>query len=138
MIPSLVDIGGPWKVLPPGVHEACLEEVEQTYATSAYRRELFEGFKAGYQNLIAAGCRNIFLDGSYVGEKLRPGDFDALWDHKGVISKMVDPILLNTSKQGRVAQKLKYKGEFFLSNFFFNYFQKDKHTGKPKGIIRVH
>jgi hypothetical protein len=61
-----------------------------------------------------------------------------------VNSKKLDPILLNFSNK-RKAQKKKYGGEFFPSTFqaapgefFPTYFQMDEHTGKAKGIIRVH
>ena len=33
MIPELVDIGSLWKVLPPGVHNATLDEVEKIFST---------------------------------------------------------------------------------------------------------
>ncbi len=56
----------------------------------------------------------------------------------------LDPALLDFSNK-RQAQKEKYGGEFFPSSvqaapgeFFLNYFQKDKHTGEAKGILRVH
>jgi hypothetical protein len=144
VIPDLVNIGGPWKVLPPGVHEASLKEIELGYATNDHRRMLFDGFKAGFENLMAAGCKNIFLDGGYVGENPKPKDYDVCWDHKGVDSALIDPVLLDYSDK-RKAQLQKYKGEFFLSLgaaslrvFYFIYFQRDKFTGKPKGIIRVH
>jgi len=40
MIPAFVDIGGPRKVLPPGVHNATLEEVEKRFAMSDHRKYL--------------------------------------------------------------------------------------------------
>jgi len=42
MIPELVDIGSPWKVLPPGIHDATLDEVEGRFATNEHRKRLFE------------------------------------------------------------------------------------------------
>ena len=86
MIPDLVDIGGPWKVLPPGVHDASLEEVRVRYATNERRQMLYEGFKRGFLVLTAAGCTGVLLDGSFVGEKEDPGDFDACWVPAGVDS----------------------------------------------------
>ena len=144
MIPDLVDIGGPWKVLPPGIHDASLEEVRLRYATDERRRMLFEGFKRGFLVLTAAGCTGILLDGSFVGEKEEPGDFDVCWVPAGVDSSKLDPVLLDFSNR-REAQKRKYGGESFPLNataapgaFFRDYFQRDRYTGKPKGIIRVH
>lgn len=144
MIPDLVDIGGPWKVLPPGIHSAPLEEVRIRYATNEHRKNLFEGFKRGFLVLTSAGCKGIFLDGSFVGEKEMPGDFDVCWLPAGVNSAKLDQVLLDFSNR-REAQKRKYGGEFFPLNaqaapgaFFLDYFQIDKHTGKPKGILRVY
>ena len=143
MIPKLVDIKSVWDVLPPGIHDASMEEIEQSFVTSDARRRLFEGFKQGVQVLRQAGCKTVFLDGSYVTEKLVPGDFDVCWDPSGVEHKKLDPVLLDFSL-GRKNQKLKYGGEFFPassladgSNTFVEYFQNDKNTGKKKGILRI-
>ena len=55
----------------------------------------------------------------------------------------LDPVLLEFSHKRR-RQKLRYGGEFFPSSAkadgnrtFVELFQIDRHTGKPKGIIRV-
>ena len=144
MIPDLIDIGGPWKVLPPGVHEASLEEVESRYATNERRRNLFKGLGRGLAALRTAGCSGVFLNGGFVGENPQPDDFDVCWLPAGVNPKKLDPVLLDFSNK-RAAQKRKYGGEFFPSvakatsgTTFFEYFQRDKYTGKAKGIIRVH
>jgi hypothetical protein len=143
MIPGFVNIKSVWEVLPPGLHDATLEEIEQRFATNAGRRKLFEGFKQGVQALQAAGCKLIYLDGSYVTDKQNPGDFDACWEPSGVDPHKLDPVLLDFSFK-RKNQKLKYGGEFFPSSAsadgistFVDYFQVDKYTGKPKGLIRV-
>jgi hypothetical protein len=120
-----------------------MEEIERRFATSDVRRDLFEGFKRGVEALRRAGCKMVFLNGSYVTEKERPGDFDACWDPLGVDPGKLDPVLLDFSDNRR-RQKMKYGGEFFPSSAtadgtrtFVEFFQTDKHTGKPKGIIRV-
>ncbi len=143
MIPDAIDISGVWNVLPPGIHDASMAEIEQRFATSPHRENLFAGFKRGVQALHAAGCKTIFLDGSYVTTKTTPGDFDACWDPSGVNPHKIDPVLLDFSNM-RQNQKQKYGGEFFPSSAkadgfrtFLEYFQIDKHTGKPKGVIRV-
>jgi hypothetical protein len=144
LIPELIDIGGPWKVLPPGVFNASLDEIKDAYAYNEHRKCLFEGFIKGFANLQNAGCQNIFLNGGFIGGAPTPTDFDVCWLPFGVDSKKLDPVLLDFSKK-REAQKKKYGGEFFISTAkaapgftYFSYFQKDKHTGKPKGIIHVH
>ena len=143
MIPDFVDIGSLWKVLPPGIHNATLEEVETRFATSDYRKHLFSGFKNGVMALCKAGCRKIYLDGSFITEKLIPGDFDVCWDDTGVDDVKLDPVFSDFSN-GRKNQKKRFYGEFFPANlladgrhFFFGYFQTDKYTGNAKGIICI-
>ena len=143
MIPDFVDIGGPWKVLPPGVHNATIEEIEARFATSDHRKRMFLGFKNGMEALCKAGCRKIFLDGSFITEKPFPGDFDACWDPIGVDVTKLDPIFRDFS-DARKKQRDCFHGEFFPTNLtadgthvFLDFFQTDKHTGEAKGIICI-
>ncbi len=143
MIPDFVDIRGPWKVLPPGVYDATLKEVETRFATSAHRKHLFSGFKNGVMALRKAGCRKIFLDGSFITEKPIPADFDVCWDPVGVDAAKLDPVFRDF-KDKRKKQKDRFYGEFFPANlladgkrFFFDYFQVDKYTGNAKGVICI-
>lgn len=144
MIPDLVDRSGPWKVLPAGIHNASVREVEARFATNPHRNALFVGFLAGFTILRDAGSSAIFLDGSFVTDKPLPGDFDCCWDPGGVDIAKLHPVLLDFSNR-RAAQKAVFKGEFFPATaaaapreFFLNYFQRDKYTGKAKGVLRVH
>jgi len=143
MLPDFVDIGGPWKVLPPGVHIATLKEIEDRFATTDHRKHLFSGFEKGVIALQKAGCRKIYLDGSFVTEKSIPGDFDVCWDTVGVNVAKLEPVLLDFSNK-REKQKECFHGEFFPADcvadnkhFFLDYFQIDKYTGKSKGIICI-
>jgi hypothetical protein len=144
VIPELIDVGGPWNVLPPGIHDASLDEVKMQFATNPNRERLFDGFTRGFGILQDAGSKEVCLDGSFVTDKPTPEDFDCCWDAVGVDVAKLDPVFLDFSDK-RAAQKEKYGGEFFPSGFeaapgefFLNYFQKEKHTGKTKGILRVH
>lgn len=143
MIPDFVDIGGLWPVLPPGVHEATLEEIEARFTKSSHRKHLFAGFKNGVISLQRAGCRMILLDGSFITAKPIPGDFDACWGPAGVDPRKIDPVLLDFSDL-RKKQKERFGGEFFPAtasadgqHCFSDYFQIDRHTGNAKGIIRI-
>ena len=143
MIPKAVNIKSVWDVLPPGIHDAPMEEIEQRFATNEVRKSLFEGFSRGVKALCRAGCRIVFLDGSFVTEKERPGDFDVCWEPMGVVLEKLDPVFLDFNDKRR-RQKQKYDGEFFPSSSkadgtrtFMDFFQIDKYTGKPKGIIRI-
>lgn len=91
--------------------------------------------------LKAAGCRTIYVDGSFISSKEKPGDFDACWEEEGVditSLKSIAPTLYNFTLQ-RVEQKRKYKGEIFPANYpandsgivyidFFQFRYKNKYT----------
>jgi len=143
MIPDFVDIGSPWKVLPPGVHKATIKEIEAQYAISDHREQLFHGLKDGVKALHYAGCQIILLDGSFITEKPIPEDYDVCWNPIGVDTAKLDPVFLDFSNK-RKNQRDRYYGEFFPTialadgvSFFPDFFQIDKYTGKPKGIIRI-
>lgn len=143
MIPDFIDIGSPWKVLPPGVHNATMSEVEIRFAISDHRKHLFSGLQKGVSALYKAGCRIILLDGSFITEKPIPKDYDACWDSVGIDLTKLDPVLLDFSNM-RKKQKDCYYGEFFPANnladgkhFFYDFFRVDKYTGKQKGIIGI-
>jgi hypothetical protein len=143
VVPKSVDINGVWNVLPPGIHNATLEEIEERFATNEKRRKLFEGFRKSLDALRMAGCTAIFLDGSFITDKPEPGDFDVCWDPVGVDPARLDQVFLDFSDR-RKRQKEKFGGEFFPSSakadgssVFLDFFQADKDAGLAKGIIKV-
>ena len=143
MIPDMVDIGSTWEVLPSGIHDATLSEVEHRFVANDRRRALYEGLVRGCQALKDAGCAAIYLDGSFVTAKQRPNDFDVCWEPTGVDIGRLDPVLLDFDDK-RKNQRRKYGGEFFPSSVradtsltFVEYFQVDRETGKRKGIVRI-
>lgn len=102
-----------------------------------------EGLMEAARNLRNAGCQAIFVDGSFVTAKDFPGDYDAVWDPQGVDGTLLDPILLHAA--GRTALKAKYGGDLFpeviesdSGLLFSEFFQLDKQTGQPKGIVAIH
>ena len=130
--------------LPPGVHEATWGEVVARFGHTPRRLGLLAGIKAALDELQIAGCRRVYLDGSFVTAKETPGDFDGCWEADGVDPLVLDPILLDfTSK--RQAQKSKYGGELFVADAaadlsgtrFLQFFQHDKDSGERKGIIAL-
>lgn len=138
MIPPLVN-----GLLPPGVHEATWAEVETVFGTNPHRKALLQGLLAALQNLRAAGCARAHLDGSFVTDKEIPGDFDGCWDGEGVDPDRLDPVLLDF-RAPRLRQKAKYGGELFVNvpegstgKPFVEFFQIDKESGAPKGIIAL-
>ena len=102
------------------------------------------GIRAAAENLKNAGCRALYINGSFVTSKYVPNDFDACWAEAGVDPTVLDPVLL-TFDPGRATQKAKYSGELFPSSAvasgdgfsFLEFFQTDRETGNPKGIIAI-
>jgi hypothetical protein len=147
MIPPLASLnpGALWRTLPPGIHNAALSEVATRYATTPHRRALTMGLVRVAHSLRIAGGRILYLDGSYTSDKVHPGDFDGCFDPGGIDWTILDPVLQDFTLAGRAAQKLKYQGELFISSMkadsigttYLDYFQKDKDTGLPKGILKI-
>ncbi|MBS1852788.1 MAG: hypothetical protein JST79_17935 [Acidobacteria bacterium] len=82
-----------------------------------------------------------------MSQKSDPGDYDGCWDRAGMdlISLLrQDPVLLDFGRK-RLRQKIKYSGEMFPADLiegnsgkaFLDFFERDKDTGKPKGIIEL-
>jgi hypothetical protein len=145
MIPSFTLLSGAvWPVLPPGVHEASIDELFVRYAINPTRISLFNGLKIGLDNIFTSGSRQVFVDGSFVTAKPTPGDYEVCWDPYFVDVNKLDPIFLDFT-QGTVPQKLKYSGEFYPSIWielhsgkpFLEFFQTDKDTGLKKGIVKI-
>jgi hypothetical protein len=132
--------------LPPGVHSATWQQISDWLAFNDRRQELFAGFKRACIPLQQAGCKQIYIGGSFVTNKEFPGDFDICWDDSEVDFaklKELDPVLLDF-KNHRAAQKAKYGGELFpasaIGSFdgktFLEFFQQGR-DGKPKGIVVI-
>ena len=140
MIPAFDPIAGN---LPPGEHAASWREVVERFGNTDRRRQLLGGLRAAILSLRAAGCKRLWLDGSFVTAKERPGDFDGCWDTEGVDFDRLDDVLL-TFERGRAAQKAKFLGELFLADsqadpmgtIFREFFQRDR-DGNMKGIIVI-
>lgn len=130
--------------LPPGIHDARWDDIVARFGSTAWRRELLAGLRDGLENLRDAGCRRAYIDGSFITAKETPGDFDGCWETAGVDAGLLDPVLL-VFANARAAQKERFGGELFLAEAiaapdgtrFLDYFQRDKLTGEPKGIVAI-
>jgi hypothetical protein len=86
----------------------------------------------------------VYVDGSFVTAKPQPDDFDACWDIHGVDPNALDPVFFDFANH-RAAQKARFLGEFFPAQLpeggsgrtFLEFFQADKNSGDPKGIIAL-
>jgi hypothetical protein len=148
MIPEFEPVTGN---LPPGIHRATWDEIIARFGGTLERRELLDGFWLVVQALQEAGCKHIYLDGSFVTDVERiehrpPRDFDGCWDQTGVDAPRLlnlAPALLLDSRWPRAQQKALYKGEMSIADLpadpvtgeaFLDFFQRDR-QGRPKGIV---
>ncbi|PEK99506.1 hypothetical protein [Bacillus sp. AFS017336] len=131
--------------LPPGIHNTSWEEFKNRYELNYKRKMQLKGLEKAIEEFYKAGCTCIYVDGSFVTKRSNPGDFDALYDLDEVNIESINPLLLDSSLNGRDVQKKYYEGEFFPMNAkahpngtkFLDYFQKDKRTDEPKGIVKI-
>ena len=128
--------------LPPGEHHASWDEVVECFGWNERRRRLIDGLGDAVTALAQAGCRRLWLNGSFVTAKDEPGDFDACWDQTDVDLDLLDPVLLDLS-DGRRAQKNRFGGELLPNvteagsgRVFADFFQNDRETGR-KGIVVI-
>jgi hypothetical protein len=115
-----------------------------SFGFTVRRAQLLTGLKDALILLKLAGCRTAFIDGSFVTAKPQPMDFDACWAIDGVDPERLDPVFLDFSNS-RARQKARFGGEFFPADLpegmtgktFLEFFQTDKETGEPKGIVAL-
>lgn len=140
MIPEFT-AGG---LLPRGIHSATLDEVRERFGGNAKREQLLTGLVEALRLLKAAGCRRVYINGSFVTAKEQPNDVDVCWDIEGVDADALDAVFFDFA-DGRAAQKARFGCEFFPTQVtegvtgraFPDFFQVDKQTGEPKGIIEL-
>jgi hypothetical protein len=143
MIPVFNEDGN----LPAGLHLATLAEIEARFTDNLKRKRHFEYLKLLIDDLKAIGCKTIYIDGSFITNKVLPKDMDICWESTGVDlinTKIIMPILWDFSN-ARYEQQKKYHADIFPANciegasslYFLDFFQFDKNTGKAKGIIKL-
>lgn len=140
MVPAFDQTGN----LPPGIHWATWAEVVDRFGNTQHRQRLLGGLRRALLNLHDAGCLRAYLDGSFVSDRDPPGDFDGCWELAGVDLAKVDRVL-KTFANSRALQKAKYFGELFpaggiadpAGKTFLDFFQADKSSGLPKGIVGI-
>ena len=94
-------------------------------------------------SLRDAGCKRVFVDGSFVTSKDAPDDYDGCGELEGVDPEKLDPTLLKFDNK-RAAQKKEFFGELFIADArahpsgtrFLEFFQRAR-DGNAKGIISI-
>ncbi|MXP54227.1 hypothetical protein FD737_14230 [Pantoea sp. Seng] len=131
--------------LPQGIHFLTWDELKQQFGYNPKRAFLLDGLELLIQNLRFAGCKLIYIDGSFVTNKELPGDYDMAWSIVGVDPSKLDPcLLLNNGKKDRDLIEKRYRGDVFPAEFpegasgkiFRDFFQEDR-DGNPKGIVAI-
>lgn len=122
--------------------------VAERFGRTPSRRRLIAGLRDGARLLAAAGCRRIWLAGSFVtdieGRAARPPrDIDVGWEIADVdlaVLARLDPAL-DPLRPDYAAQRQRYGAEFFavaapVSLGQLDFFQHDR-GGRRKGIVVV-
>jgi hypothetical protein len=131
-------------ILPSGIHWSTIEEVKDKLCFSVKRTELIVGLEQAIISLKSAGCKTIYLDGSFSTSTKEPNDIDVCWELIDVnldVLYIIEPVLFNFDFK-RKAQKDKFGCEFFPADSiaeppdktYIDFFQQDR-DGNPKGII---
>lgn len=63
-------------LLPPGIHSATMAELEQKLGFSPKRYVLVEGLKQVTGELVKLGVTEVYVNGSFVTNKISPKDVD--------------------------------------------------------------
>ncbi len=127
--------------LPPGDHLATWEEFELRFAYNEHRQKLILGLKAATDNLKRAGCRKLYVDGSFVTSEPIPNDWDACWELDYVDFTKLDSTIVD-EKFNPERRRAKYFGDLFLNaprlpgHDFVNFFTRDR-NGIYKGIVLI-
>jgi hypothetical protein len=140
--------------LPPGIHDASVQEVRDRFTWSGSRRRLFWRFEEVLRQLFDAGVDEVFIGGSFSTGAPAPNDIDAFWTFKtGIDLSKIDPVLLimdahvrdpATGKRVR-PMKLKYGVELFveighaptMSGKPFREFFGHSRDGIARGLVRL-
>lgn len=70
--------------LPPGIHDAAIEEVKERYTYNEKRKRLFEFLVLVLDILRGSNCPEVFLDGSFISVNEEPGDYDLCYEPTGM------------------------------------------------------
>ncbi len=132
--------------LPAGIHTTTLDEFENRFGFNNRRQKFIKGLKLAISHLKEINCKVIYVDGSFVTNKLLPNDYDALWEVTGLdwAEAQRKHSIFTDLSAGTKKQKVMYFGEFYPAEViegrsgepFLTFFQRDR-DGTKKGIIRI-
>ncbi|MBS1991951.1 MAG: hypothetical protein JSS83_15620 [Cyanobacteria bacterium SZAS LIN-3] len=132
--------------LPPGIYAIDRTALVTTFGGNARRRKLLQGLKAQLEILKQCGCKQVYLGGSFVSTKEKPGDFDGCFLLQDVDQnrlEALEPRLLGTNPDDSRRLERQYGGAFTAQDEtcgrdsfgYLEFLQFDDRTGKHKGIV---
>jgi len=138
--------------VPPGNHQATLEEIATRLGFTTRRRWLLKGLRAAVEALWAAGVEQIFVDGSFCTEKPDPADIDGYWiEPDDGVYERIDPYWIDFElvpvprlRKRKWRMWVDHGVEFFIHPGmlaapglgFPEFFRRDR-NGRPRGIVQV-
>lgn len=137
--------------LVPGVHFMTWDVFYDQFNFSPKRKILLAGLERAIDVFRQCGCVVIYIDGSFVTQKLEPNDYDACWEGDWDFVTMnlarLEPLFIDfvDLSTGRKKQKLKYNGEIFPAEFsadsigtsYLDFFQQIRFSSGKKGIVAI-
>ena len=105
MIPEFLPSGN----LPPGIHDVSWQDFCERFGHTAHRKSLLDGLASALKDLSVAGCKVVYIDGSFVTNKEVPGDYDLCWSIDSVVPEKLNWVLLDFSPPGRTKMKDQYR-----------------------------
>lgn len=130
--------------LPPGVHQATLEELRAKLGWGQRRKYLINGLEMALRLMGNCGIKRVYLDGSFVTDKDRPRDIDGCYDvPPGANLGAMYPMWPCTFRNRDVSKDM-FGVELFPSRApatasgepYISFFQKDR-QGHGRGIVSL-
>ena len=129
--------------LPPGEHVASWDEVVERFGWNERRRRLLDGLATRSPCLVEAGCRRVWLNGSFVTAKDEPGDFDACWaiptmsiSTPSTHCCWTSPTVAEPRRTGSAASSSRTSSKPRSGLSFAEFFQNERDTSR-KGIVVI-
>ena len=131
MIPGFDDLG----CLPPGVHQASLDEIDARFGTqSELRRVQMESVRWMVDLAARADVQRIVLNGSFVTDIIEPNDVDCVLLLAGGVKR--DRSAVAELEQGLPFLDIALVRGVAFEEFIQRVFAADR-SGAPKGMIEV-
>ena len=131
MIPDLNDDG----YLPPGIHGANLEEIENRFGTeSEVRRAQFQSIRWLMDLAVRGGVERVVLNGSFVTDAYEPNDVDCVLLIRPGFPR--DPLVEKQLRHGLPFLDIALLDQDGFDDLVERVFATDRHS-VPKGMIEV-